>query len=100
MGHKSGNTSRVSKTSLDWLNHTGFPGDMRVAFFNVLPGNTNALTPNPLTKEESCHVYNCDNECLSGSTKPSACTSGKQKSSWSVNMDHICKHTAIDHAVS
>lgn len=30
MGHKSGNTSGVSKSSSDWLNSTGFPGDMRV----------------------------------------------------------------------
>ncbi len=28
-----------------------------------------AVTPNPLEKEESCRVYNCDGERLSGSTK-------------------------------
>ncbi len=29
MAHKSGNTSGVSKLSSDWLNYTGFPGDVR-----------------------------------------------------------------------
>ncbi len=67
MAHKSGNTSGVSKSSSDWLNSTGFPGDVCVAFFNILPGNKDAVTPNPLTKEQSCHVYNCDDKCLSGS---------------------------------
>ncbi len=69
MVHKSGNTSGVSKSSLDWLNYTGFPGDVCVAFFNVLPGNKNAVTSNPLTKEESRRVYNCNDERLSGSAK-------------------------------
>ncbi len=58
MAHLSGNTSGVSKSSSDWLNYTGFPGDVCVAFFNVPPGNKDAVTPNPLTKEESCRVYN------------------------------------------
>ncbi len=53
----------------DWLDHTGFPGDVCVAFFNVLPGNKDAITPNSLTKEESHHVYKCDGERLSGSAK-------------------------------
>ncbi len=53
MAHLSGNTSGVSKSSSDWLNYTGFPGDVCVAFFNVLPGNKDAVTLNPLTKEES-----------------------------------------------
>ncbi len=35
MAHLSGNTSGVSKSSSDWLNYTGFPGDVCVAFFNV-----------------------------------------------------------------
>ncbi len=39
MAHLSGNTSGVSKSSSDWLNYTGFPGDVCVAFFNVAPGN-------------------------------------------------------------
>ncbi len=69
MEHKSGKTSGVSKSSSDWLNYTRFPGDVCVAFFNVLPGNKDAMTPNSLTKEESHRVYNCDDECLSGSTK-------------------------------
>ncbi len=64
MVHLSGNTSRVSKLSSDWLDYTGFPGDVCVAFFNVLPGNQVAVAPNPLTKEKSCRVY-CDNRCLS-----------------------------------
>ncbi len=58
MAHKSGNTSGVLKSSSDWLNYTGFPGDVCVAFFNVPPGNKNAVTPNPLTKEESRRVSN------------------------------------------
>ncbi len=35
----------------------------------VPPGNKDAMTPNPLTKEESSRVYKCDDERLSGSTK-------------------------------
>ncbi len=69
IAHLSGNTSGVSKSSSDWLNYTGFLGDVCVAFLNIPPGNKNAVTPNPLTKEESCRVYNCDDERLSGSTK-------------------------------
>ncbi len=69
MAHLSGNTSGVSKSSSDWLNSTGFPGDVCVAFFNVPPGNKDAVATNPLTKEESRRVYKCDDECLSGSTK-------------------------------
>ncbi len=46
MAHSSGSTSGVSKSSSDWLDYTGFPGD-------VPPGNKNAIVPNPLTKEES-----------------------------------------------
>ncbi len=69
MGHKSGNTSGVSKSSSDWLNYTGFLGDVCVAFFNITPGNKDAVTPNPPTKEESRRVYNCDDKRLSGSTK-------------------------------
>ncbi len=69
MAHKSGNTSGVSKSSSDWLNYTGFPGDVCVAFFNVPPGNKDAVTPNPLTKEESRCVYSCDDKRLSGSKK-------------------------------
>ncbi len=37
-------------------------------FFNVPPGNKDAVAPNTLTKEESRHVYRCDGERLSGST--------------------------------
>ncbi len=69
MAHKSGNISEVSKSSSDWLDYTGFPGDACVAFFNVPSGNKDAVTPNPLTKEESHRVYNCDCKCLSGSNK-------------------------------
>ncbi len=69
MAHLSGNTSGVSKSSSDWLNYTGFPGDVCVAFFNVPPGNKNALAPIPLTKEESHRVYKCDDKRLSGSNK-------------------------------
>ncbi len=69
MVHFSGNTSGVSKSSSDWLNYTGFPRDVCVAFFNAPPGNKDAAAPNPLTKEESRRVYKCDGEHLSGSTK-------------------------------
>ncbi len=69
MVHLSGNTSGVSKSSSDWLNYTGFPGDVCVAFFIVPPGNKDAVALNPLTKEESRRVYKCDDERLSGSTK-------------------------------
>ncbi len=51
MAHTSGNTSGVSKSSSDWLDYTGFPGDVCVAFFNVPPGNKDAVMPNPLTKD-------------------------------------------------
>lgn len=53
MAHKSGNTLGVSKLSMDWLNFTGFPGDVCVAFFNIQPGNKDAMAPNPLMKKES-----------------------------------------------
>ncbi len=69
MAHLAGNASGVSKSSSDLLNYTGFPGDVCVAFFNVPPGTKDAMAPNPLTKEESRRVYNCDDERLSGSTK-------------------------------
>ncbi len=62
MAHKSGYTSGVSKSSLDWLNCTGCPGDVCVIFFNVLPENKDAVSPNLLTKEESHRVYNCEIE--------------------------------------
>ncbi len=65
MVHLSGNTSVVSKSSLDWLNYTGFPGDVCVAFFNVPPGNKDGVAPNSLAKEESRRVYKCDRERLS-----------------------------------
>ncbi len=61
--HLSGNTSGVWKSSSDWSNSSGFPGDVCVVFFNVLPGNEYTVT-----KESRC-VYNCDDERLSGSTK-------------------------------
>ncbi len=48
MAHKSGNTSGVSKSSSDWLNYTGFPGDVCVVFFNVLPRNKDAVAPNQM----------------------------------------------------
>ncbi len=67
MVHLSGNTSGVSKSSSDWLDYTGFPGDVCVMFFNVPPGNKDVVMNNDaLTKEESCRVYKCDGEHLSG----------------------------------
>ncbi len=47
MVHKIGNTSGVSKSSSDWLNYTGFPGDVCVTFFNIPLGNKDAVAPNP-----------------------------------------------------
>ncbi len=58
MVHFSGNTSVVSKSSSYWLNYTAFPGDVCVAFFNVLPGNKDAMAPNSLAKEDSHCVTN------------------------------------------
>ncbi len=46
-------TSGVSKSSSDWLNYTGFPGDACVAFFKVPPGNKDAVTPNPSRKKKA-----------------------------------------------
>ncbi len=51
--HLSGNTSGGSKSSSDWLNYTGFTGDMCVVFFNVLPRNKDAVILNPLMEEET-----------------------------------------------
>ncbi len=68
MIYLSGNTSGVLKSSSDWLNYTGFPGNVCVAFFNTPPGNKNAVVPNLLTKEETV-VFTTDDERLSGSTK-------------------------------
>ncbi len=53
MAHLSGNTSGVSKSSSDWLNYTGFPGDLCVAFFNIPPGNKDAVAPNPSRKKKA-----------------------------------------------
>ncbi len=69
MAHKSGNTSGVSKSSSDWLNSTGFPGDVCVAFFNFPHRNKDSMAPNPLVKEKSHYVYNCDDRRLSESNK-------------------------------
>ncbi len=65
MAHLSGNTSGGSKSSSDWLDYTGFPEDVCVAFFNVPPGNKDAVASNSLAKEESRPVYKCEGECLS-----------------------------------
>ncbi len=52
MEHERGKALEVSKPSSDWLNYTGFPGDVCVAFFNLPSGNKDAVMPNSLTKEE------------------------------------------------
>ncbi len=67
MAHLAGNTSGVLKSS-DWLNYTGFLGDVCVAFFNVPPGNKDVVTPNPSQKKKAVE-FTTDNERLSGSTK-------------------------------
>ncbi len=57
MAHKIRNTLKETwKSSSDWLNSTVFPGDVCVAFFNVPPGNNDAVMPKPLMEEESCKV--------------------------------------------
>ncbi len=61
MVHFPGNTSGVPKSSSDWLNYT----DVCVAFFNVPPGNKDAVVPNSLANKESRCVYKCDAERLS-----------------------------------
>ncbi len=43
-----------------WLKNTGFPGDVCVVFFNIPPGNKEAVAPNPLTKDKC--VTCCDDE--------------------------------------
>ncbi len=53
MVHLSGNTSGVLKSSSDWLNYTGFPGDVCLAFFNVSPENKDAVEPNPSRKKKA-----------------------------------------------
>ncbi len=39
---------------------------MSVTFFNVPPGNKDAVVPNSLAKEESCCVYKCDANAYQG----------------------------------
>lgn len=52
--HKIVNTfQRVSKSSSDWMNSTGFPGDLYGAFFNGPPGNKGIVMPNPFMEKES-----------------------------------------------
>ncbi len=71
MAHLSVNTLGVSKSSSDWLNSTGFLGDVCVAFFNVPPGNKDAVTPNPPPRKKKSIgiVYNRDDKCSSWSNK-------------------------------
>ncbi len=66
MAHLSGNTSVLSKSSSDWLNYTGFPGDVCVVFFIVPSANKDSIAPKFLTKAESRCVYRFDGERLSG----------------------------------
>ncbi len=57
-----------------------------VAFFNDPPEIKDALVPNNLMEEESCYVYNFDNDCLSTSI-----TSWVLKSIW--NMFLSLRHS-------
>ncbi len=50
MVHFSGNTSGGSKSSSDWLNYTGFPGDVCVVFLTFCLENKDAVAPKSLTK--------------------------------------------------
>ncbi len=43
----------MSKSSSDWLNYTGFPRDVCVAFFNVPPGNKDAWRQTPSRKKKA-----------------------------------------------
>ncbi len=49
IAHISGNTSRVSKSSSNWLNYRGFPGDLCVTFFKgiVHPKMKNSVIYSP-----------------------------------------------------
>ncbi len=69
MAHKSGNTSGVSKSSSDWLIIQDFQETCVLRSLTFLPGNKDAVTPIPHTKEESRRVHNCDDKRLSGSNK-------------------------------
>jgi len=55
--HFSGNTSGVSKSSSDWLNYTGFLGDVYVALYNVPPGNKDAVPSKPLMTNVTTNAY-------------------------------------------
>jgi len=57
MLHLSGNASRVSKSSSDWLDYTGFPWDVCVAFFNVSPGNKDDVAPKPSWKPSCLQMW-------------------------------------------
>ncbi len=57
MAHKKWKHFR-SLIQPDWLNYTGFPEEVCVAFFNIPPGSKDAVAPNPLTKEKGRCVYN------------------------------------------
>ncbi len=54
MAQLSGKISGVSKSSSDWLNYTGFLGDVCVVFLNVPPGNKDAVAPNSQKKKATC----------------------------------------------
>ncbi len=68
MVHLSGNTSGVSKSPSDWLNYTGFLGDVCVVFFNV-PPETKMLWRQTPSRKKKAVVITTDDEHLSGSTK-------------------------------
>lgn len=55
---------QIKWEALDWLNSIGFLV-LCVTFFNGLLGNKAVVVPNPLMKEESHHVYSCDDDHLS-----------------------------------
>ncbi len=47
----------VSKSSSDWLNYTGFLGDVCVAFFSVPAGNKDAKPPNERRKPSCLQMW-------------------------------------------
>lgn len=72
----SGITSACMKSPFDWLDFTGFSGDVRVAFFNGLSGKN--TEPSYL---RGCRVYNGSNN-LSRSTIRLIPKSRPMRGSW------------------
>ncbi len=66
MAHLSGNTSAVSKSSSDWLNYTGFPGDVCSWTFRLEKRCSGAK---PSHERRKPCVYKCDMNAYQGQLK-------------------------------